>query len=411
MRNGEQHDDADAFTVGFSLWNVVLVLFPTFLSAGVQVYGYICGIESLKSLWIVIVGAFSTFLILFFSHLIAIEIMAKVKDFKRKNELSIRELELRRNLAEVRLKAEKAMAFDYKMYASIESESVSAILRHCSWDLDKLHNKEVKHIDVRDANYISLKTLLDGGTVYGSSFQCRPVRNDEKWGKCIIQVSFIPMDRDGNIPIILRMPNAHSRDAVMRSLKETGAQKPKFTFVSFSPVPMCFGKSFDLLGCYKREVPNRIDESQFAFAEVGCTMKYECEGTSRRIYLFYVIAVHYQNICFICKDGSLDMNVIKGLFAVDPAAPQDEVKFFRKDHDVIIAAASPGEIYNALSADGNKEAVSESVKRLFANSDYVVRSMQRDSDTNTDMIFEDHFDLSKGKLGEVELAHIQRMRV
>lgn len=176
MRNGEQHDDADAFTVGFSLWNVVLVLFPTFLSAGVQVYGYIRGIESLKSLWIVIVGAFSTFLILFFSHLIAIEIMAKVKDFKRKNELSIRELELRRNLAEVRLKAEKAMAFDYKMYASIESESVSAILRHCSWNLDKLHNKEVKHIDVRDANYISLETLLDGGTVYGSSFQCLPVR-------------------------------------------------------------------------------------------------------------------------------------------------------------------------------------------------------------------------------------------
>ena len=395
----------------YGVWQILSALVSAALSSAVVLYGYTIKAEGVKSLLIAGIGVFSTILVLIGGCLIALGAVAAVRKVKIREEQARADVEIKKSLAEARLAAEKAMAFDYKMYAPIESESVSAILQHCSWDLDKLHNKEVKHIDVWDANYISLKTLLDGGTAYGSSFQCLPVRNDEKWGKCIIQVSFIPMDRDGNIPIILRMPNAHSRDAVMRGLKETGVQNPKFTFVSFSPVPMCFGKTFDLLGCYKREVPNRIDESQFAFEEVGCTMKYECDGTSRRIYLFYVIAVHYQSICFIGKDGTLDMNVIKGLFAVDPAAPQDEIKFFRKDHDVIIAAASPGEIYNALSADGNKEVVSESVKRLFANSNYVVRSMQRDFDTNSDMIFEDHFDLSKGKLGEVELAHIQRMRM
>ena len=395
----------------YGVWQILSALVSATLSSAVVLYGYTIKVEGVKSLIIAGIGVFSTIFVLIGGCLIALRAVAAVRKVKIREEQARADVEIKKSLAEARLAAEKAMAFDYKMYASIESESVSAILRHCSWDLDKLHNKEVKHIDVRDDNYLSLETLLDGGTVYGSSFQCLPVRNDEKWGKCIIQVSFIPMDMDGNIPIILRMPNAHSRDAVMRGLKETGVQKPKFTFVSFSPVPMGYRKSFDLLECYKREVPNRIDKSQFAFSEVGCTMKYECEGTSRRIYLFYVIAVHYQNICFIGKDGSLDLCVIKRLFAVDPVAPQDEVKFFRKDHDVIIAAARPGEIYNALSADGNKESLSESVKRLFANSDYVVRSMRRDFDTNTDMIFEDHFDLSEGKLGEVELAHIQRMRV
>ena len=395
----------------YGVWQILSALVSAALSSAVVFYGYTIKEEGIKSLLIAGIGVVSTILVLFCGCLIALRAVAAVRRIRIREEQAREDINIKKSLAETRLAAEKAMAFDYKMYAPIESKSVSAILQHYGWNLNKWHNNEVKHIEFRNDSYISLETLLDDSTKYGADFQCLPVRNDEKWGKCIIQVSFIPRDRDGNIPIILRMPNAHSRDAVMKGHMVAGGAKPKFTFVSFSPVPMRYGKLFDMRGCYQREVPNRVDESQFAFDEVGCTIKYECEGTSRRIYLFYVIIVHYQNFCFIGEDGSLDLDAIKELFAVDPAAPQDKVKFFRKDHDVIIAAASPGEIYNALSADGNKESLSESIKRLFANSDYVVRSMQRDFDSNTDMIFEDHFDLSKGKLGEVELAHIQRMRV
>ena len=399
--------NTNSFVSIFNAWQIVTSLVSAILSSAVVFYGYKVGEEGAKSLWVAGVGVISTILVLFCGCLIAVKVMSAINEVKRKEELVRKDIEGKQVFAEARLKAEKAMAFDYKMYAPITSKSVLALLQNYRWDLDKMHNSDVKFIEAREANYISLEKLLTN-TTYGADFLCLPVRSDEKWGKCIIQVSFIPIDEGGNIPLILRMPNAHSRDAVIRG---QNSYEAKFTFVSFSPVPICYGTSFDFARCYNREVPNRVAQSEFDFEEVGCTMKYESDYAERRIYLFYVVKVKYKNIRFIDEQNSLNIDEVNRLFALNPGSKPEELKYFRKDHDVIIAAAKPADIYNALSKEGNKESLPEYLKRLFEDSDFVVKSKQRDLDTNTDVIFEDHFDLSNGSLGKVELAHIQRMRV
>lgn len=400
--------NTNSFVSIFNAWQIVTSLVSAILSSAVVIYGYKVGEEGAKSLWVAGVGVISTILVLFCGCLIAVKVMSAINEVKRKEELVRKDIEGKKDLAEARLKAEKAMAFDYKMYAPITSKSVLALLQNYGWDLDKMHNSDVKLIEAREPNYISLEKLLDNKTMYGTDFLCLPVRSDEKWGKCIIQVSFIPIDEGGNIPLILRMPNAHSRDAVIHG---QNSYEAKFTFVSFSPVPICYETSFDFARCYNREVPNRVARSEFDFEEVGCTMKFESDHSERRIYLFYVVKVRYKNVRFIDDKNLLNIEEVNRLFALNPGSKPEEIKYFRKDHDVIIAAAKPEDIYNALSKDGNKESLPEYLKRLFENSDFVVKSKQRDLDTNTDVIFEDHFDLSNGSLGKVELAHIQRMRV
>ena len=394
----------DSFTGIFNVWQIISALVPAILSAGVAVYGYHVGQEGVKSLWVIGIGVVSTIVVFWCSFSIVIKLTSAIKDARRKEEQAGEALARENELAEMRLKVEKAMAFDYKMYAPLDSESVSRIFQHYGWSIDPLSDREVRLVGAQEDKYIGLAQLLASDSPYGGDFRCLPVRNDDKWEKCIIQVSFIPIDRNGKIPIILRMPLAHSRDAELHS------RKAKFTFVSFSPVPIRYEKPFDMTTCYQREVPNRVEDSEFSFDEIGCTMKYESKEGKRRIYLFYVVAVHYPAIGFTDENGSLDMAVMKRLFAVDPDAPPEKLKFFCKDHDVIVAAASPREIYNAFSADGNWAAVPEHLARLLSKTDYVVRSEQRDSDTNEEKIFEDHFDFSERKLGEVELAHIQQMR-
>ena len=376
-------------------WKFVSNLVPVLLPSAVAFYGYNRGMDGFHSLVVAITGSISVIIVLLLGFIFTAKVEKAKKDAERKNAL-----------AEAKLLAEKAVAFDYKMYAPIDSSSVSAILQSYNWDLDPKHNGPVNLMDVQDKRYIKLEDLLDD-TVYGRDFQCLPVRNEDKWEKCIIQVSFIPTDKNGNIPLILRMPYAHARDVV---LQMENPIKAKFTFVSFSPVPIRYNKIFDYAICYQREVPNRIDRSQYSFDEIGCAMKYESKDGKRRLYLFYVIAVHYPTISFVDENGALDMDVIRQLFAVDPNAPSEELKYFRKDHDVIIAATIPNNIYNAFSRDGNREALPKSLRSLFDNTDYVVKSMQRDVVRGKNEIFEDHFDLSKGKLGEVELAYIQGMR-
>ena len=385
---------------------IVSGLIPAFLSFAVAFYGYNKGQDSVHSLIVAGTGLISTTIILWLVHMFTAKAEAAKADAWLREKQAQEEYKRQNALAEARLKAEKSNSFDYKMYAPIGSSSVSALLQAYNWNLDPEKNGPVNQIDAQDKRYIKLEVLL-ADTVYGRDFQCLPVRNEDKWEKCIIQVSFIPTDKNGNIPLILRMPYAHARDVV---LQMENPIKAKFTFVSFSPVPIRYNKKFDYAICYQREVPNRIDRSQYSFDEIGCAMKYESKDGKRRLYLFYVIAVHYPTISFVDEKGALDLDVIRQLFAVDPNAPSEELKCFRKDHDVIIAATTPNNIYNAFSRDGNRKALPESLRSLLDNTDYVVKSTQRDVVRDKNEIFEDHFDLLNGKLGEVELAHIQRMR-
>ena len=374
----------NSFDEIFTKLEIYYALVPTALSCGVSIYGYIIKKVDIYSLLSIACSAIAVISIIFLYFLLRVIVKSAQKTAEQNKEL-----------LKAQLEAEKAKAFDYKMYAPLDSPSVKKILEKYGLNFFSLKRGE-KMIGANDKEYIKLKTLLKKDSVFGKDFQCLPVRNDKKWGNCIIQVSFIPMDKEENIPLILRMPFTHSRDAIIREKKSNDAN---FTFVSFSPVPLRYGEDFDILKCYNREVPNRHVPTKFE--EVGCTLKYEStENKNERIYLFYMIKVHYKDVCFFDENGSFNMETIKNLFAFNTEVEQNKLEYFRKDHDIIISAAKSEDIYNALSKDGDRNSLPEYLKKLFDNEKYVVKFYDQEIE----------FDLRNGKLGKVELPHIQRMR-
>lgn len=125
----DNNKNKSSFLSIFNAWQIVTSLVSAILSSAVVIYGYKVGEEGAKSLWVAGVGVISTILVLFCGCLIAVKVMSAINEVKRKEELVRRDIEGKKDLAEARLKAEKAMAFDYKMYAPITSKSVLALLQ------------------------------------------------------------------------------------------------------------------------------------------------------------------------------------------------------------------------------------------------------------------------------------------
>ena len=377
-----------------NIWKNISSLIPGLFGVIAALYGYFTNKEDIKGLFWVVVGCLLSVLLLWAGHRLAAAIV-----------VSVRNMHLKVAQAEAELEAEKGMSFDYKMSAPLESNSTLSLMQRYGWNIDDVGDNEVRMVDSGDEKYLP---LLDFFKIGLDDFSALPVRNDEKWGRCIIQVSFIPVDKDGNIPLILRMPYSHSRDVTVLSAGLEPA-RAKFTFVSFSPVPQKYGKNFDLRTCYEREVPNRPVGSGATFEELGCSFKFETRNGKKRIYVFYVVLVRYADALFLNSDGMLHKEVVNGLFAVNPEASDEEVMYFLKDHDRILTAAKASEIYNALSKDGDREKLPERLSNLFSQTDYVIRTKNRKSDVSSARI-EHHFDMTRGSLGAIELSYIQYLR-
>ncbi|MBQ9336792.1 MAG: hypothetical protein IJS14_05795 [Lentisphaeria bacterium] len=231
------------------------------------------------------------------------------------------------------LDSEKAAKFDYKFLAGIDSKSVNEILKN--YEIQNITSQDgdvIKCFLSTDKRYIKCGDFFTGTDC--KDFICKAVREQDKSRKCILQVSFIPVDADGNIPLIARLAKHHQSSVVLED-------PMKFCFISFSPIPLKFDSAFSLLECYHREVPPRIHPD--GFDELGFIIRKLKDG---RVYLFYVFLAYYNNYHFNNDAGQLDMDTVKKLFAVDEAAEPPE--FFVKDHDPVVAALHYDELFYAF---------------------------------------------------------------
>lgn len=232
------------------------------------------------------------------------------------------------------LDAETASRWDYKFYAPNDSESVKAIFDHYGLDMDRLLPDQAISFRKSDAHYISPEVFFDPGNNFIKDFSCLPVKEKDKSQKCILQVSFVPVDCDENITIIARSAANH--------FSSNDLKKPlRLGFISFSPVPLSFNIPFDLKRCYYREVPDRIEPTNIE--DIGFVFRKDCRN---RIYLFFLCRVKY-NCHFRSPDGAIDWKTVDNIFLneTDPDRSEKKKQYFKKDHDVIISIQKLPDVY------------------------------------------------------------------
>lgn len=221
--------------------------------------------------------------------------------------------------------SKRASQFDYKYCSDIHAPGIFRFLCEKSgYDIDLQNLKDPFIIRSSDQRYCSAIKFYANEHIM-ESFACIPLKNENKTDKCILQVLYIPIDVNGNVPVILRMPDQHS---------SAGEDKPQFTFVSFSPVPQRYGATFNIMDCYHREVPStpsRLEEYGMALSKQGSSY-----------YLFYIFFARYDDFCFI-KNGKLDYAVMKRVFSGEYG------KMFAKDHDEILHATTFKNLYKAIT--------------------------------------------------------------
>ena len=237
--------------------------------------------------------------------------------------------------------AKRATQVDYKYCSDIAAPGIQNLL--CSRyniDIKNLSSSDPVVIHAaQDGNYLSAEQFFADASIM-SSFECVPLKNENKKDKCILQVLYVPIDADGNVPVILRMPDQHS---------SAGKDEPRFTFVSFSPVPRHYEAKFDKLDCYQREVPlapTSIDEYGAALSKQGSCY-----------YLFYIFFARYNDLHF-AKDGKMDRAVLERVFSVGDG------KMFAKDHDEILHVTTFKNLYKAITKQTyNDEMLKQLVKK------------------------------------------------
>lgn len=242
--------------------------------------------------------------------------------------------------------AKRAALVDYKYCSDIYAPGIHNLLyKQYNIDIKNLSSSDSVVIHAEQHNYLSAKAFYADASIM-SSFECVPLKNENKKDKCILQVLYIPIDEDGNVPVILRMPDQHSSAC---------EDRPRFTFISFSPVPRRYKAEFDELDCYKREVPSvptAIEEYGTALSKQGSCY-----------YLFYIFFARYAN-CHFAKEGKMDSEVLKDVFSVG------EGKMFAKDHDEILHVTTFKNLYKAIKKqmhDDNilKEIMKSGKRRKF----------------------------------------------
>ena len=241
------------------------------------------------------------------------------------------------------LDAYKAALFDYKFCAPIDSPRVRKLLGRYGVNFGKIKELQGEYSQFFPANcggYLKAERFFSSPS-YSDDFVCKFVRNGDKSRKVILQFSFIPMDRDGYIPLILRLKHFSSAQ-LNRNLK--------FGFVSFSPIPFKFGDEFSVEKCYYREVPPNVKPANFE--ELGFMIRRVKDG---RIYLFFLFVVHYD--CRFRKPGTreIDWETVNKVFLTSKEEEGKPKEYFYKDHDPIITVQTPRAIYRHFFEGENEE--------------------------------------------------------
>lgn len=179
--------------------------------------------------------------------------------------------------------------------------------------------------------YISSSEFFRSSNPMLQEFRCRSVRNDQKAGKVFLQLSFIPVDSDGNTILIQRQPSYHPGDFGLKLRHD-------LSFVSFSPIPPRYNSSdFTVEESYHNEVPYAWGELQGVepkIAELGAVIRKHRDA----VYVFWVFAAHYP------KDILFDGKTTDGVSNLEKLFYEDTIKYndreaFLKDHDKLVAVA------------------------------------------------------------------------
>lgn len=296
---------------------------------------------------------------------------------------------LLKKLAEAKVAIDEASSFDYKFCADRESSSVKRLMERLNVSLDSIDSKTPVAIAPEDARFLSIEDFFSGTNGdFAADFRCMPIKSKDKLGKVILQVSFVPMDCNGNTPLILRMPDQHSSARV---------EKPEFTFVSFSPVPRRYKLDFNLLDCYNREVGSRPS----AFAKIGMYVSRvdkKDKKTKRVIgsiyYVFWVFAAKYAEVSFCKPDGSLDIDACEKTFA---SSSGTKGLMFTKDHDEILYALQVRELSSVIS--GNALRGDKRLAEVLGNRRFVIMRPARNGTGKPKCM---SFDMTRARMKGVE---------
>lgn len=233
----------------------------------------------------------------------------------------------------------RSTRFDYKYYAALGAGNVVDAGLVNLFKTSYCETNQIRVIRLTENSAIRSAADFFKSDL-GSHFRCLPVREDQKRNMCIIQMLYVPEDEEGNIPLIIRMPEYHPTETVREP------ETPMLSFISFSPVPQQYGQEFSIEECYYREVP-RSDCRTVSFRERYVIMR---RDTYNRLYVFFVVSVKYNDARFLKSDpdGTRCPNreTLARLFGSPLYKKPDDPRYFLKDHDEIIYAATPKEINN-----------------------------------------------------------------
>jgi len=231
-----------------------------------------------------------------------------------------------------------AQKFDFKFFADTKNDGGSAVstlfemFGKTSFDtigVDPLFASARTIKGFRSETYISASDFFSSSNAMLREFRCRSVRNQQKTGKVFLQLSFIPIDEEGNTILIQRQDVYHPRQFGFRFKKD-------MSFISFSPIPPRYASAdFTVLDSYHNEVPdawNGQERSRPEIEELGAVIR----RSGGAVYVFWVFAVRYQG--GVHFTGPTAKETIKGLFYENEEAFRDK-KAFVKDHDKIVAVA------------------------------------------------------------------------
>ena len=160
----------------------------------------------------------------------------------------------------------------------------------------------------KNSSYISAREFFMGSNPMLQEFRCRSVRNDQKAGKVFLQLSFIPVDSDGNTILIQRQPSYHPGDFGLKI-------KHDLSFVSFSPIPPRYNSSdFTVEDSYHNEVPcawGDLRGVEPKITELGAIIRRHKDA----VYVFWVFAAHYpKGVLFDGKDSDGESRGVYSIF-------------------------------------------------------------------------------------------------
>ena len=254
------------------------------------------------------------------------------------------------------LEIKDAHSFDYKFCATTNSKSVARLID--AFDNEATINHPVFLQKGKDKKYIPPHDFFSPSNKdnFFTDFKCIPVKEKDKGAYCFAQVSFIPIDENDNIPLILRLPVNHS--SVAKNI--LNKDPTSFSFLSFSPVPMRYKNAFSLNDCFHREVPNQ--ETHPALDDIEMILQKRSDNI---YYFFYIILARYEG-SFLQDDNKPNWKRLEQLFALEKSGMTNEeltdpknrqkIKFFQKDHDPIVHVASLKTLYNYFCLDGTGKA-------------------------------------------------------